>query len=145
MALSIFWTTQARSGRLELLTSMIFQKFQTFSFYEPSQFENTCLFAGHKWNGTNRRRSHYLFLGLVMSSLWHWLNCISVCLSLSFNLLIVSLSFKSSLISATCLSYKIWATKIYLHCIYLEISYSAFTETGATQTMRSNQKAELKQ
>ena len=49
-------------------------------------------------------RLSYLFLGLVISSWWHWLSCISVCLSLSFNLLMVSLSLNSSRINATCLS-----------------------------------------
>ena len=48
----------------------------------------------------------YLFRGLLRSSGWHWLICISVCLSLSFKRLIVSLSLRSSRINATCLSCK---------------------------------------
>ena len=96
-------------GNLQSSLSTMFWDFHDLSRIPGSftRWKHLIVCKSNQQNGLDRSRLQYLFLGLAMSSWWHWLNCIRVCLSFSFNLLIVSLSFKSSRISATCLSCKI--------------------------------------
>ena len=78
-------------------------------------------------------RLSYLFLGLVISSWWHWLSCISVCLSLSFNLLMVSLSLNSSRINATCLSCNMtWNNKYFNSHVTLTNTTVTLYKTGVS-------------
>ena len=78
-------------------------------------------------------RLSYLFLGLVISSWWHWLSCISVCLSLSFNLLMVSLSLNSSRINATCLSCNMtWNNQYFNNHLTLTNTTVTLCKTGVS-------------
>ena len=107
--LKLLYFTLNFVGNLQSSLSTMFWDFHDLSRIPGSftRWKHLIVCKSNQQNGLDRSRLQYLFLGLAMSSWWHWLNCIRVCLSFSFNLLIVSLSFKSSRISATCLSCKI--------------------------------------